>query len=357
MGKYSIKDLTKEQQEKMFQSKYNYYRTFNTGLIVVSVVAYLSFFFTDCGIFGRFAYETLLSRLFILLPFTLYMILAKKITNYRIMVVCSYLMIHIIIWCTDWATYLLPDRQFAITGMVICNLIFVCAGFCAPFKYSIIAHPLLLLDIAIADRFIHYDNLSMMYMFNIPCIIAVCVMHHLLQQVYLEQYITKEKLQNLVVLDQLTEVFNRNKLKEISNPVTKELSFPRDMEISVLLMDIDFFKKVNDQYGHETGDKVLTQLARTLKSIVRATDYVIRWGGEEFLVIMPGCPVSQATEIAENIRKQVEESDNGICKITLSIGVSSYRGGDYHDVIKEADTAMYQAKNTGRNRIVQYKAQ
>lgn len=354
MESYSLRNLSKQQKENFYQSKYDYYRVFNTGLIIVATIVYLSYFFTDCGIFGRFAYETVFSRLLILVPFFAYLILSKRVRNYRIMVPCSYLMIHAIIWFTDWSTYLLPDRQHAITGMVIMNLIFVCAGFCAPLKYSIPAHAFMVVDIAVADLFIHYDNIQMMYLFNIPCIVAVCAMHYLMQRVYLEQYITKGKLQSMVVLDQLTEVYNRNIMKEISNVSTGELVFPHNADVSVMLMDIDFFKNVNDRYGHEAGDKVLVSLAQILKTMVRVTDYVIRWGGEEFLIIMPGCPLERALEIAEKIRQKVEQDENGICRITVSIGVSCYQGGDYHTVISEADEAMYQAKNRGRNCVVPY---
>lgn len=352
--KITLKVLSKSERQDFYQSKYDYYRTFNTGLMIVSVVSYLTFFFTDCGIFGRFAYETLLPRSIILVPFIIFMVMESKIKDYRIMVPAYYLLIHFIIWFTDWSTYLLPDRQHAISGMIIMNLIFVCAGFAAPFYYSLIAHLLLVVDIAIANLFIHYDNLQMMYMFNLPCVFAVCVMHYLMQNVYLEQYITKHKLQNMVVLDQLTEVGNRNRLKEICNPSTSELSFPSGIDVSVLLLDIDFFKRVNDELGHEAGDKVLMYLARQLKSQVRTTDYVIRWGGEEFLILMPGCGTKQAFNVAEKIRGNVESSDNGVCKITISIGVAAYNGGDYHDVIKKADEAMYQAKKNGRNQVVLY---
>ena len=352
MDHYSLKQLSKAEKKALFQTKYDYYRMFNTGLIVVSVVSYLTFFFTDCGIFGRFAHETLLPRTIILVPFLVYLIMAAHIQNYRIMVFSSYLMIHIIIWCTDWATYLLPDRQYAMSGMIIMNLIFVCAGFCAPFSYSLIAHTLLVVDIAIANLFIHYDNLSMMYLFNVPCILAICVMHYLMQRIFLEHYFTKEKLQNMVVLDQLTEVYNRNILKEISNSSNNKLTFQDGIPVSALLMDLDFFKKVNDRYGHEAGDTVLIHLAKTVKNQVRATDYVIRWGGEEFLVLMPGCPMEQAVRIAEKIRETIQDSDSGVCNITVSIGVAEYAGGDYHQLIKDADEAMYKAKSNGRNRVV-----
>lgn len=354
MDKYSVKNLTKDERIAFFQSKYDYYRVFNTGLITVSVLAYLSFFFTDCGIFGRFAYETLIPRFIIIVPFLLYFFMVKKIRNYKVMVLASYVMIHLIIVLTDWSTYLLPDRQHAISGMIIMNLIFVCAGFCSPFSYSFVAHFLLLADIAIANLFIHYDNLQMMYMFNVPCIIAICVMHYIMQNVYLEQYITKGKLQSMAVFDQLTQVYNRNILKEICDPSTFELDFSEKYDISVLILDIDFFKKVNDQYGHEAGDRVLVSIAAELKKHVRATDYVIRWGGEEFLIFMPGCPIANAMNTGERIRKNVESMDTGVCNVTISIGVALYEGGDYHDVIKHADEALYQAKNSGRNCIVQY---
>lgn len=354
MEKFVLSKLSREERKAFYQSKYDYYKTFNLCMAIVSVVSYLSYFFTDCGILGRFAYETLIPRVIILIPFVIYMIMQKKIKDYRIMVSATYLLIHCIIWCTDWATYLLPDRQHAISGMIIMNLIFVCAGFAAPFSYSTVGHLLLIADIAVANVFIHYDNLDMMYMFNIPAVIAVCVMHNMMQRVYLEQYITKDKLEKLVVHDQLTDMFNRNKMKEICNIATGELTYASDLPVSMLLIDIDYFKKVNDEYGHEAGDKVLVYLAQLLKGSVRASDYVIRWGGEEFLIVMPGCDSEQAMRIAEKIREKVEQSDNGICKTTISIGVALYNGGDYHDTIKNADEAMYQAKKDGRNRVVLY---
>lgn len=354
MEKPVLSRLSKEERIAFFQSKYDYYRTFNLCMAIVSVIAYLSYFFTDCGIFGRFSYETLLSRIIIVIPFAAFMIMQKKVKDYRIMVPATYLLIHCIIWCTDWATYLLPDRQHAISGMIIMNLIFMCAGFAAPFSYSLVGHCLLIADIAVANIFIHYENLDMMYMFNIPAVIAVCVMHNMMQRVYLEQYVTKDKLEKLVVHDQLTDTFNRNKMKEISNAMTGELTYASDLAVSMLLIDIDYFKKVNDAYGHEAGDKVLVHLAQLLKGSVRATDHVIRWGGEEFLIVMPGCDSEQAMRIAEKIREKVEQSDNGICKMTISIGVSLYGGGDYHDTIKNADEAMYQAKATGRNKVMLY---
>ncbi len=356
MEKVSLRQFTKAEKSAFYQSKYEYYSFFTFILMTVACISYLSFFLTDCSIFGRFAYETLFSRLFILIPYAIFIIVGRNVKDYRIMAPLNYLMIHIIIWCTDWATYLLPDRQHAISGMIIMHLVFVCAGFAAPLKYSIPAHLLMIVDIAVADLFIHYDNLQMMYLFNLPCIFAVCITHIVMQKVYLEHYLNKEKLKKLVVHDQLTQVYNRNKLKEISND-SSELVVFSDIAVSMMLVDIDYFKRVNDDYGHEAGDRVLEFLATSLKDSVRVTDFVIRWGGEEFLVLMPGCVGEQAYRVAEKVRAKIEETDNGVCPITVSIGVAEHTGGDYHNTIKNADNALYDAKHNGRNAVVLYKGE
>lgn len=346
------KHLSKEQREDFYQAQYDYYKSFNRGVLLISTIAYLTFFFTDCGIFGRFAYETLLSRMIVILPFLGFLYLYKQDKSYKIMVIATYLMTHIIIWCTDWATYLLPDREYAGEGMIIMNLIFVCVGFCAPFKYCLIAHTVLVADILVANMFIHYDNVAMMLMFNVPCIVAICVMHYTMENVYLDHYLVSKQLETLVVHDQLTGVYNRNKFKSLSDPVTQELLISKDVPVTFLIVDLDFFKKVNDEYGHEAGDLVLKSTAMIMSYAVRASDYVIRWGGEEFVVVLMGCNLEVGASIAEKIRVNIEDSDNKVCPITASIGVAAYQGGDYHDAVKAADEALYRAKREGRNRVI-----
>ena len=348
-----MKEFTKEERRIFFQSKYDYYKDFMICLVTVSMVTYLFFFVTDCMIVGGFAYITLLSRIIVVVPYGIYLVLFRRIKDYRIMVPITYLMIHIIVWCTDWVTYLLPNRQFEIPGMIVMNLIFLCAGFGSPLLYSIIGQALFMIDIGVAHMFIQYQDLVMMYLFNFPCIVAMCVIHNMMQRVYMEQYLTRQQLEHLVVHDQLTKVNNRNKLKELSN-LRGEMVVFSDIAVSMLLVDIDYFKLVNDKFGHEAGDVVLVHLAKVLKETVRITDYVIRWGGEEFLVILPGCAAEQAIRIAEKLRMKVEESDSGVCPITISVGVAEHFGGDYHATIKKADEALYMAKDAGRNRVVLY---
>ena len=345
------KQLPKDKRKSFYQSKYDYYKSFNRMLLIVSTITYLAFFATDCGLYGRFAYETLLSRAIIIVPIGIFLYMYKKISNYQVMVIASYT----IIWCTDWATYILPDRTYAGEGMIVMNLIFVCAGFCAPYKYTIAAHFMLIIDILVANLFIQYDDVVMMIMFNAPCVVAVCVMHYVMEKVYLDHYLVNQKLESLVIHDQLTGVYNRNKFKKISDAETEEFTICEEMPLSIIMVDLDFFKKINDKYGHESGDIVLKHTAKILVKSVRASDYVIRWGGEEFIIILTGCNIDKAVGIAEKIRKNVEDSENSVCPVTASIGVAEYVGGSYHDVIECADVALYQAKKNGRNQVVQYK--
>ena len=130
--------------------------------------------------------------------------------------------------------------------------------------------------------------------------------------------------------------------------------------VSVLVIDIDHFKKVNDSFGHDVGDEVLSEFAVRLASNVRAIDLPVRHGGEEFVVVMPDTDLEDARRIAERIRLHVAGAPfrvmNGdeMLAVTISIGVASSAGeGDTPQaIVKRADEAVYEAKNSGRNRVV-----
>ena len=134
----------------------------------------------------------------------------------------------------------------------------------------------------------------------------------------------------------------------------------RGRSLSVCITDIDRFKSVNDQYGHDAGDEVLREFAHRIRSTVRGADLACRYGGEEFVVVMPDTPPDVAAAIAERLRSIVEgqpfrlpNSDKTL-SVTASLGISTLNsGGDTPEaLLKRADTALYQAKNSGRNRVV-----
>ncbi|MBN2869638.1 MAG: diguanylate cyclase [Campylobacterales bacterium] len=161
------------------------------------------------------------------------------------------------------------------------------------------------------------------------------------------------KLLELSVTDKLTGLFNRQKTDEKLVEEKNRLQRYPDYHCSVLLIDIDFFKTVNDTYGHQMGDTVLKGLADLFKTHSRQTDVIGRWGGEEFMVILPHMTLDRALVVAENLRRHVEdfyfETD---ISVTISIGVGEMeRTLSVHENIARIDSALYQAKALGRNRI------
>jgi diguanylate cyclase (GGDEF)-like protein len=122
---------------------------------------------------------------------------------------------------------------------------------------------------------------------------------------------------------------------------------------SVMMADIDWFKKVNDRFGHQTGDVVLKTLAQRMTASVRKSDRVFRYGGEEFVILLPHTGIDRAAQLAERIRLMIEKTEfvSGL-RITVSIGISGYRDGlDPHDLVRLADQRLYLAKELGRNRV------
>jgi diguanylate cyclase (GGDEF)-like protein len=123
--------------------------------------------------------------------------------------------------------------------------------------------------------------------------------------------------------------------------------------LSLIMFDLDHFKQVNDTYGHAIGDYVLQTLTKIARVNLREIDILIRWGGEEFIIIAPDTDLKSATVLAERIRKAVEEfTFDQVGKITVSFGVTQFKKDDTEDtIIKKADDAMYEAKRNGRNRV------
>ncbi|MGB4658642.1 MAG: diguanylate cyclase, partial [Mobilitalea sp.] len=160
-------------------------------------------------------------------------------------------------------------------------------------------------------------------------------------------------LKNIAIKDELTGLYNRHFLESI---VEEEFERAQRYEIplSAALLDLDHFKKVNDQWGHPVGDSVLQFTADIVKKHIRKSDYAIRIGGEEFLILMPNSGSKGALATAEKVRKALEEETHPIAgKITASFGVAErIDGEDYHNLYSRIDEALYQAKESGRNRVV-----
>ena len=164
------------------------------------------------------------------------------------------------------------------------------------------------------------------------------------------------ELREQALRDPLTGLYNRRYLRETMEQEVKKAK--RDKTpLSVIVSDIDHFKLINDSYGHQVGDRFLVEIATLMKNHARSSDFVCRYGGEEFLIIMPGTPASSAIKRAEEILQKctdtvvVHEGNN--LQVAMSLGVATYpdHGQEAEELIIKADKALYVSKHNGRNRI------
>ncbi|MDM7481730.1 MAG: diguanylate cyclase [Halomonas sp.] len=166
-----------------------------------------------------------------------------------------------------------------------------------------------------------------------------------------EQVLEEQRLRRLCDTDPLTGLANRRKLM-LQLTHLSSLSTRHGSPLSVMMIDIDHFKQLNDAWGHLQGDKVLKQLATLTCSLLRCEDVVARLGGEEFMVLLPLTSLQQCHALADRLRKTIAEHDFGIgqSSVTLSIGVAEYRCGEpLTSLMERADQALYRAKEVGRD--------
>ncbi|WP_290703546.1 sensor domain-containing diguanylate cyclase [Amphritea sp.] len=192
------------------------------------------------------------------------------------------------------------------------------------------------------------------YIGHMASVISVCI----------ENCINQQNLKRLSIIDMLTKVNNR---RAFDQEIVKELSRAsrHKTALSCLFIDLDFFKLVNDNFGHQIGDKVLQSVGILLKKNLRKTDFIARYGGEEFAILLPNCNSEKAIEIGNQLRQKIlhmviHDSECKPFRISASIGVTcctpeSFAFDDLdaqaHALLKAADEAVYQAKDRGRNRI------
>lgn len=167
---------------------------------------------------------------------------------------------------------------------------------------------------------------------------------------------TQRQLEKLASTDGLTQLPNRQSFEIVLQQKFAEIA-RRPRPLSGVFIDIDWFKQINDQFGHARGDSVLQEFAQLLRSASRASDVVARWGGEEFILILDDCDLLHASELAEQLRAQVEQHSFSLPRrhpITISVGVAQWQASESgDDFFQRLDDLLYQAKTTGRNQVVE----
>lgn len=189
---------------------------------------------------------------------------------------------------------------------------------------------------------------------NAPIVRARIRNHLALQRARAELAIKNEELEQLSIRDKLTGLYNRRKLDEsLEQEITRAGRY--DRPLSVIMLDLDHFKAVNDTHGHPAGDAVLIETASRLQAALRTSDILGRWGGEEFLIFCPETGLPAAVGLAARLQNDfaANEFPAAGC-LTASFGVAAHRAGDRpEDLLARADAALYCAKNNGRNRVEQ----
>ncbi|WP_080805804.1 sensor domain-containing diguanylate cyclase [Desulfamplus magnetovallimortis] len=192
--------------------------------------------------------------------------------------------------------------------------------------------------------------------FNV--IVCVLITSVVLFMIHLTISAYQQKLEEMATLDKLTGIYNRQAFSILFTEMIKEVH-RRFIPFSVVMMDIDHFKLINDTHGHIAGDAVLRHLASVTRTVLRDSDLLCRWGGEEFILLLKECRLDDAVNLAEKIRKKVEDTRfswlGTELVFTVSLGVSQWNLLDDREedsIVSRADKALYMAKEQGRNRVV-----
>ncbi|WP_024787377.1 MULTISPECIES: diguanylate cyclase [unclassified Lebetimonas] len=203
---------------------------------------------------------------------------------------------------------------------------------------------------------IPYEKVKKRYLIGAVIIASLSLILVLLVILFFKIKKIKNKLEIIATHDKLiTEIYNR---LEMNKRLIEEIERAKRYKtpLSIIYFDIDYFKKINDTYGHEKGDFVLKEISKLIKENIRKTDIFGRWGGEEFLIILPSTKAKEAVKISEKLRKIIQEHNFDGLNVTISFGISELKENDDNiSIVNRADKALYKAKEKGRNRVVYIK--
>ena len=323
------------------------------SMINVTLV-FLEYLYLEYEDMSIILYHSLIPRLIVLILAIIVAILLKKIENKKtaikstiVFVILMYLLheysaiqfapVDLIFEILDlvyisFCMFIIPNRW--ITN--ICTSIFLIAVFVILTPFTI---PTMRESIKV---------IITLYLFSHVLIVGV-LMYRINVQKRLN-YLQQLQLESLARTDMLTKAPNRAACDK-----TLDQMCDSRCEFSLILIDIDNFKQINDTYGHLAGDKVIIKTIETIKRVIRQDDIVARWGGEEFVIILPNTPLESAVETAGRIKEFISMIEHGdaIERVTASFGVTAFvEGDDMESIINRADQFLYQAKKHGKNKVV-----
>jgi diguanylate cyclase (GGDEF)-like protein len=347
--------------KEFLQQKYMDYRLNAIVVITVCTLLWASLWFWDRIIDPVGAEKTLTLRLLFLTNFLFifFFILTKKISkwfSFFTITVClssELLFIEILNRLNGGMTYGLAGFMYC---MLVAVLLFKCFSILTNYSYTILssALPHLAGTLGFIHNFTHLHYALLIW----PAALLAVIIQSVQAHDYLLRYHLENELKELSNTDPLTGTKNR---RYFMNLLDYEIhrAVRTNLKLSLLVLDIDRFKNINDTYGHPTGDMVISQIAEKCSQLSRDIDVVARMGGEEFSILLLGSNLSQAEHVAERIRYSVEEivfqgPKNKPFSCTVSIGVAELEGSHENgqSLFIRADKALYEAKKNGRNKVI-----
>ena len=218
-------------------------------------------------------------------------------------------------------------------------------------KYLVLTAIFVLYFIVISTLVSMGVDTSLIYLLSfIAFVLAYAVIMFLLKSLDRQN----ERFNEIATLDQLTQLYNRKVFEHDVNIAVME-AMRENQSLVLIMLNIDFFKKINDSYGHRLGDEVLTEIATMMQNATREYDKVYRTGGEEFMIILKKIERKEAILLADRLRQEIEAHYKGSKNITVSLGVSQYHSkDDVTQFCKTVDDALVMAKENGRNMVCEY---
>lgn len=335
------------------------YRTENVFVLLLSAI-HAIYIYSD---FSRlFNSQTLIPTfqnvtmiiLLRLVPITLFLIIRllfkdKKINITIYTIISNFIMIFIVA-ATGLTKYYVPKPTDTLGFIFIDSIAVIMATIFSAASFSIINLISCLIIIFTMGYIVpnSWKTIEELLTNLVPFGICLCIAIFSVDKYFRRMYEYIQKINSMALEDNLTGLYNRNILKEkVFDKLTERCKYSGSM----IMVDIDHFKLINDNHGHQTGDFALCRLAAVLNENIRKEDYIVRFGGEEFLIIFKDLTLEEAVAIAERIRKQVESMDF-FPSFTISCGISTFKEGSrFETVTAVADDKLYKAKETGRNKV------
>ena len=347
---FEQKNIEPKLKDRFFQSKFDHYRGVTTTMILLTTILNIGYYFMDLYLSNNIPVLSLCLRLVILIPFGVYLLQNQREQSWKKNLPTIYAVIYTSILTSIISNFMAGGTETPIAIFIMFQFAFVGVGMGVPLKWNFVCQGCSFIFMLVLSLLCHLQRPWLVLAFGIPIFIGTIVTLKKVEDAYVELYLMKKDLWHKTMTDTLTQLHNRNKIRDLVVLGTKKLKWKE--QTIFLMLDIDHFKRINDTYGHDAGDKILQFVAKIILTCTRTSDVVIRWGGEEFVIILPNASHDVGIMVAERIRKKIETTNNGIENITVSIGLTEYDGIDYEQTIENADKAMYYAKEHGRNRTV-----